>query len=187
MENTQKQTVYAFIDSQNLNLGIRSQGWELDFRKFRTYIQDKYNVQKAYIFIGQIEGDESLYGNLQDMGYSLVLKPTTEYKVDGKTTVKGNVDAELVLYAAAKVFDSYDKAIIVSGDGDFYCLAEYLEEENKLAHILVPNQKFSQLLRRFDSYINRIDKAKNSLELIKTKKPDKARRRAPNKQKKPKP
>ncbi len=28
---------YAFIDSQNLNLSIRDQGWVLDFRRFRKY------------------------------------------------------------------------------------------------------------------------------------------------------
>lgn len=99
------------------------------------------------------------------MGYHLIFKPTTEYKVDGKTMVKGNVDAELVLYAAAKVIDDYDKAIIVSGDGDFHCLAEYLLEKDKLLLILAPNRKFSKLLRRFDSYIKRVDNIRYSLEL----------------------
>ena len=28
------EVVYAFIDCQNLNLGIQSHGWKLDFRKF---------------------------------------------------------------------------------------------------------------------------------------------------------
>ncbi len=155
---------YAFIDSQNLNLGIKSQGWALDYHKFRVYIKNKYNVQKAYLFIGQVAGNESLYDKLQDMGYHLIFKPTTEYIHNGKTTVKGNVDAELVLYAAAKVINKYDKAIIVSGDGDFHCLVEYLLEKNKLLYILAPNKKFSRLLSRFDKYIKRIDNAKKSLE-----------------------
>jgi uncharacterized LabA/DUF88 family protein len=66
-------------------------------------------------------------------------------RVDGKVVVKGNVDAELVLYAAAKVIDQYDKAIIVSGDGDFYCPVEYLKENEKLRHVMVSNDKFSKL------------------------------------------
>lgn len=156
---------YAFIDSQNLNLGIKSSGWSLDFAKFRLYLKNKYGVETAYLFIGQMTGQESLYDRLQTMGYHVIFKPTTEYEVDGKTVVKGNVDAELVLYAAAKVIDKYDKAIIVSGDGDFYCLIEYLLEKDKLAYVLVPNKKFSKLLRRFDTYIKRIDHAKRSLEL----------------------
>jgi hypothetical protein len=46
------QNNYAFIDSQNLNLAIRDQGWMLDFGRFRKYLQDKYQVKKAFIFIG---------------------------------------------------------------------------------------------------------------------------------------
>jgi uncharacterized LabA/DUF88 family protein len=156
---------YAFIDSQNLNLGIKSSGWTLDFAKFRLYLKNKYGVEVAYLFIGQMAGQESLYDRLQSMGYHLIFKPTTEYKIDGKTVVKGNVDAELVLYAAAKVINKYDKAIIVSGDGDFHCLIEYLLEKDKLAYVLVPNKEFSKLLRRFDIYIKRIDHARHSLEL----------------------
>lgn len=85
MEHTQKiPKVYAFIDSQNLNLGIRSQGWELDFKKFRLYLKNKYHVEKAYLFIGLVPGNEQLYTRLLEMGYVLVFKPTVEYREDGK-------------------------------------------------------------------------------------------------------
>lgn len=157
------QVTYAFIDSQNLNLGIQTVGWKLDFRKFRLYLKNKYHVEKAYLFIGQMAGNESLYDSLQDAGYHLIFKPTTAYTVDGIQTVKGNVDAELVLYAAAKVYNNYDQAIIVSGDGDFTCLVEYLEDQNKLLHIMVPNKNYSQLLGRFLPYIARLDRLQRSL------------------------
>jgi hypothetical protein len=76
---------YAFIDSQNLNLGTKAAGWTLEFRKFRLYLKNKYNIQVAYLFIGQMSGQESLYDRLQAMGYRLIFKPTTQYKVNGKT------------------------------------------------------------------------------------------------------
>jgi uncharacterized LabA/DUF88 family protein len=155
---------YAFIDSQNLNLGVRSQGWNLDFKKFRIYLKNKYDVRKAYLFIGHIPANADLYKNLKDMGFELVMKPTTKYVVNGITTYKGNVDAELVLYAAAKVYDSYNKAIIVSGDGDFHCLAEYLNENGKLERILTPNRKYSKLLKEFASCIVRLDLLRQKLE-----------------------
>lgn len=166
------QTVYAFIDSQNLNLGVKSSGWTLDFRKFRLYLKNKYGVEKAYLFIGQMAGQESLYDRLQNMGYHLIFKPTTEYKVNGKTVVKGNVDAELVLYAAAKVIDDYDQAIIVTGDGDFHCLVEYLKEKDKLLHVMVPNDRFSKLLRRFTKDIVRINGLRPKLEYKPSNKKD---------------
>ncbi len=170
MTKGENKKVYAFIDSQNLNLGVQASGWKLDFRKFRLYLKNKYGVSKAYLFIGQISGQESLYDRLQDMGYHLIFKPTTEYKVDGKVTVKGNVDAELVLYAVAKVFKDYDQAIIVTGDGDFHCLIEYLIEESKLLHLMVPNNRYSKLLRRFTKQIVRIGQLRMKLEYKPTKK-----------------
>jgi len=44
------QNNYAFIDSQNLNLSIRNQGWVLDFRRFRRYLEDKCGVTVIYQF-----------------------------------------------------------------------------------------------------------------------------------------
>lgn len=160
--------VYAFIDSQNLNLGVQSAGWKLDFRKFRLYLKNKYNVEKAYLFIGMMPANTKLYQALQEMGYILVFRPTVEVKQGNKTIIKGNVDAELVLYASAIKFPEYDKAIIVSGDGDFYCLAEFLHDKNKLSLILVPNKHYSGLLRQFNNYIVRVDLLKKSLESKKT-------------------
>lgn len=152
---------YAFIDSQNLNLGIRSLGWTLDHKKFRLYLRNKYQVKNAYLFIGYVAGNEMMYRSLQEAGYILVFKPTVLQK-DG--TVKGNVDAELVLHAAAIEYDNYDKAVIVSGDGDFACLVEFLDKAHKLLYVLAPNRHYSSLLRRFDHYIKRVDNARNSIE-----------------------
>ncbi len=148
---------YAFIDSQNLNLGVRSEGWKIDYRKLRLYLRNKYDVVNAYMFIGKTSGNQDLYTALQKAGYVLVFKPTIAYIENGKKTMKGNVDAELVLYAAAKVYSDYDKAIIISGDGDFYCLAEYLSEADKLLHIMVPNKRYSKLLKGHLRYIVRLD------------------------------
>lgn len=155
---------YAFIDSQNLNLGVQSRGWKLDFKKFRLYLKNKYNVTEAYLFIGKTDGNQNLYTNLQQAGFTLIFKPTVAYVENGKKTMKGNVDAELVLYASAKVYDEYDKAIIVSGDGDFYCLVEYLQENNKLLRVITPNSKYSKLLHRFSAYIFSIENLRTKLE-----------------------
>ena len=77
-------------------------------------------------FIGQVPGNEKLYASLRSKGYELIFKPTTIHKENDKPVVKGNVDAELVLYAAAIYYKRYKKAIIVSGDGDFACLIDFL-------------------------------------------------------------
>jgi len=143
-----KENNYAFIDSQNLNLSIQGQGWKLDFKRFRKYLDDKYGVTKAFIFIGYIATNESLYTALQMYGYILIFKPTLTLP-SGKP--KGNIDAELVLHAMIK-YSNYKKAIIVSGDGDFYCLIEHLKKREKLERVIIPDRyKFSSLLRELTS------------------------------------
>lgn len=135
---------YAFIDSQNLNLGIRELGWVLNFKHFHIYLKDKYNISKAFLFIGYVEGNNDLYKSLQEAGFICIFKPTLKYK-DG--TTKGNCDAELVLQAMIE-YINYEKAVIITGDGDFYCLVKYLIEQKKLQAIIVPNRlKFSALLK----------------------------------------
>ncbi|HEV2403152.1 MAG TPA: NYN domain-containing protein [Candidatus Saccharimonadales bacterium] len=136
--------VYAFIDSQNVNLAIREQGWVLDFSRFRTYLRDKFKVEKAYIFVGYMPSNQTLYTSLQDAGFECIFRPTLTYG-DGKT--KGNCDAELVLQAMID-FPRYDEAVIVTGDGDFYCLVKFLISQSKLRALLVPDQhKYSALLK----------------------------------------
>ena len=135
---------YAFVDSQNLNLGIRSLGWKLNFSRFKVYLKEKYGVTKAFLFIGYVEGNSDMYARLQEAGFICIFKPTLKYK-DG--TTKGNCDAELVLQAMIE-YQNYDKAVIVTGDGDFYCLVQYLHKNDKLKAVIVPNKlRFSALLK----------------------------------------
>lgn len=174
MARKQKPPVtYAFIDSQNLNLGTQRMGWKLDWRKFRKYLADTHNVTHAYTFIGYMSDNEALYEYMHELGYLVVLKPTLDVttvtepekpttKEEDKPPVKGNVDAELVLYAM-KELPNYEQAIIVSGDGDFFSLAEYLEEQGHLAHILTPNWQYSSLLKPFESKIIRLDQMRRRL------------------------
>ncbi|PIR99147.1 hypothetical protein COT87_00940 [Candidatus Collierbacteria bacterium CG10_big_fil_rev_8_21_14_0_10_44_9] len=174
MKKSVHKTVYAFIDSQNLNLGTNKDiyrdnkkiysGWSLNFVKFHRYLSDKFRVTKALLFIGYIAKNKPLYAHLSHAGYTLVFKQTTKDR-DGKP--KGNVDAELVLHASAKEFNNYDTAIIVSGDGDFYCLHEYLLEHAKLGRIIIPNSlSESSLLKKFVKYKTYIQFEKPKLQKV---------------------
>lgn len=164
MQKLKNKKVYAFIDSQNLNLGILSQGWKLDFYRFLVYLKDKYQVSKAFIFIGYLPDNKPLYTYLEKAGYILIFKPILEVEKNKKTIVKGNVDAELVLHSMIE-YPNYDKAIIVSSDGDFHCLIEYLKNKNKLERVLIPNRrKYSKLLWEFRKEIDYLNNLESKLE-----------------------
>ncbi len=170
-KHSSKPKVYAFIDSQNLNLGASKdivrhgkkiyKGWNLDFRKFRVFLVDKFRVQKTFLFIGYIAENKKLYKFLENCGYELVFKPTTKDR-EGKP--KGNIDAELVLHCAAIEFKNYDKAVVVSGDGDFLCLYKFLIKNKKLFKIIIPNSKSaSSLLKNLYEYKLYLEFEKNKL------------------------
>lgn len=140
-----KQNNYAFIDSQNLNLGIQKLGWKLDYKKFRVYLKEKYSVEKAYMFIGFVALNQGLYDRLQEAGFILRFKPTIP---DDDGRIKGNVDADLVLRAALEI-QEYDQAVIVSSDGDFYSLVQHLYDTGKLRAVLSPDRRYcANLLRQ---------------------------------------
>lgn len=168
---------YAFIDSQNLNLGVQKAGWKMDWHKFREWLRSEYNVTQAFMFIGYMQENEQLYQQMYDHGFLVVLKPTLDINTvkqpeikpgekhtqktekdaksqpkDDKPAVKGNIDADLVLYAM-KELPNYDKAVIVSGDGDFFGLIEHLAQQRKLLKVLAPNWQYSTLLKGFGQYI----------------------------------
>jgi hypothetical protein len=57
------------------------------------------------------------------------------------------VRAELVLQAMIDL-DNYEKAIVITGDGDFHCLVDYLYKKQKLEALLIPNKyRCSALLK----------------------------------------
>jgi uncharacterized LabA/DUF88 family protein len=179
MRRRRQKPVYAFIDSQNVNVSVQKFGWKMDWRKLRQFLADKYGVEKAFMFIGYVPEFEEMYKQLHDSGYLIVLKPTYDMtrprpeqreastddkpkKDEEERKTKGNVDADLVLWAM-KELPNYSKAIIVSGDGDFYSLVEYLEEQKKLLKIMPPNPHYSGLYNSYDSYVDNLDNYRRDL------------------------
>lgn len=162
---------YAFIDSQNLNVSTQNYGWKMNWRKFREFLSQNYGVTKAFMFIGYVPENEDLYEKMHEAGYAVVLKPTFDMtrpqngdqeKRDQDKKVKGNVDADLVLWAM-KEMNNYDKAVVVSGDGDFFSLVEYLITQNKLLKVLTPTGQYSSLYHQFQEHIERIDEHRREL------------------------
>ena len=151
---------HAFIDGQNLHLGVLRQGWRLNYRRFRVYLRDKYRVERAFYCIGYLREHERLYSNLRADGYELIFKPVLR----GPSMTKGNVDAELVLHATLAI-PNCDAIVLVTGDGDFHCLAEHLESIGKLGGIFVPDMRFfSSLLKRFQKHIVYINMLREKLQ-----------------------
>ena len=130
----------AFIDGQNLHLGTMHNNWKIDYKKFRVYLRDKYNVAEAYYHLGYTdETQQGLYNNLQKAGFIVMFR---EHTSSLKGTKKGNVDTDIVFEAMKALIERSDfsKIVLVSGDGDYKKLVDYLVTINRLGKILFPNR-----------------------------------------------
>lgn len=148
-----KENNFVFIDNQNLFAELKRCGWDLDYARFIVYLREKYSAQRVFLFVGYLEEKLPFYEKLFDFGYEFIFKPTIR-TADG---VKGNCDADLIMHAMRQL-DQFDNAIIITSDGDFYCLVEYLAFKNKLKKLIIPNkERYSSLLKKFrdqSDYLN---------------------------------
>lgn len=135
----------AFIDGQNLFLSTKS--WGLDFARFRKYLSEKYNVEKAYYFIGVMEDkQQSLYVALQEAGFIVRFRNHSEKSLSKK---KGNVDTDIVFYIMKGLYkkELKGKVVLISGDGDYFSMVKFLEDEDLLAKIIFPGKNYSSLYK----------------------------------------
>ena len=135
---------YAFIDGQNLYMGTtkrENDPWKIDLARFRIYLERKYNVVKAFYFLGFLdESQQSLYENIQSSGFILVFREHTSLMLGKK---KGNVDSDVIFHIMKKMYkkEDFEKIILVSGDGDYKLLVDFLIEEKRLKKVLFPDHK----------------------------------------------
>ena len=169
--NTRKEKNVAFIDGANLYRGVENLGWSLDYARFRIFLKEKYSVTKSYLFIGLIPKHKDLYTFLQEVGFTLVFKEVT---YDGEGKAKGNCDADLVLKAAQEAYENtFDKAVLVSSDGDYAGLVKFLLEKKKFKMVFSPAsaKRCSILLKRTNAPIAYLEDQRKLLEYQKRKSP----------------
>jgi len=136
----------AFIDGQNLHLGTREYGWSVDHSKLRVYLRDKYKITEAYYFLGFIkETEQDLYDALQKSGYILSFREHSSILMGRK---KGNVDSDIIFAIMKKLVEKepVGKIFIISGDGDYIKLVDFLVKKEFFGKILFPNKKFASSL-----------------------------------------
>ena len=136
----------AFIDGQNLHMGTKDLGWSVDYKKLRTYLRDKYHITEAYYFLGYVsEEEQDLYDSLQKAGFILLFR---EHSSALKGKKKGNVDSDIVFSAMKKLVENepFDKIFIVSGDGDYMKLVDFLMKKKRFGKMLFPNKEFASSL-----------------------------------------
>ena len=155
--NKQKPSIsnLGFIDGQNLHMGTAKRekdAWKIDLKRFRTYLKDKYHVEIAYYFLGVVNEEyQDLYEDIQRAGFVLIFREHSSTMLGKK---KGNVDSDIIFHVMKRLYlgDEFDGVVLVSGDGDYKLLVDFLIEEKKLAKLLFPEKmKASSLYKKLGS------------------------------------
>lgn len=151
----------AFIDGQNLYMGTLSAEvpWKIDFERLRIYLKEKYKVKQAYYYMGFTNPiHQKLYIKLQQAGFIVMFRYHSELMASHK---KGNVDADIIFDIMEKCYrkEKFNKIILVSGDGDFRRMVDFLIAENLFEKILFPCQKYASSLYKHigNQYFSNLD------------------------------
>lgn len=148
MENEPKNI--AYIDGQNLYMGTtkRDPVWRADLARLRIYLEEKYHVTKAYYYLGYVQDGgvfQALYEEIQLAGFILVFR---EHNSAMKGTKKGNVDSDIIFSIMQRMYrkEKFKNIVLVSGDGDYKMLVDFLIEEGRFEKILFPKQRYASSL-----------------------------------------
>lgn len=139
---------HAFIDGQNLYLGTKADGWSVDLFRFRIYLSEKYQVTTAYYFLGYVSDDNiDLYTEIQKAGFILIFREHNSSMLGVK---KGNVDSDVVFEIMKSLADDseMDNIVLVSGDGDYKKVVDYVISKKRFLKILFPNKRYSSLYKK---------------------------------------
>lgn len=143
MENIKDKNI-AFIDGQNLYMATSKRevnSWDIDLARFRIYLEQKYHVTKAYYFLGFVQAENNdLYEEIQKAGFLLLFR---EHNPAMLGTKKGNVDSDIIFNVMKKLYkkEDFEKVVLVSGDGDYKRIVDFLIEEKRFEKILFPDAK----------------------------------------------
>ncbi len=144
---------FAFIDGANLHITYEYLEWELDYQKLLNYLRKKLNVDVAYYFIGKTEDTEDIYTNLDSYGYTVRLKNPSPFTLEEQicphcnnqiapeiTRYKCDCDSSMTLQVISDLH-LYDKAVLITSDGDFDELVKRLLRQDKLKMVFAPCKK----------------------------------------------
>lgn len=128
--------IAIFIDEANLISSAIELKIFIDYIKLKDYLVGKNELYNCFFYTqGSYEDyhdseKSDFYKKLTLNGFTVKMKPIKKIPGTDKIRSKCNVDVELTLDVATTV-NNYDIAILLTGDGDFCKLVEFLRFKGK--------------------------------------------------------
>ena len=153
-----------FIDGANLYAAARALGFDIDYKRLLALFASKCYLVRALYYTALAEDQE--YSSIRPLidwldynGYTMVTKPTKEFTdPSGRRKIKGNMDIELTV-DAMELAPHLDHIVLFSGDGDFRCLVEALQQKGRRVSVVStlatqPPMIADELRRQADQFID---------------------------------
>lgn len=163
-----KGRVYVFIDAANIFYAQKSLKWRISYKKLIRYLKNECGQQtKCFVYIATIpqnEKQKKFLDLLDILGYIVRTKPIKIINIqNGQRIWKGNLDIELAL----EIYDtanSYETAILVSGDSDFAPLIDKMKQKGKKILVMSTKNHISKELIERAKFID-LKKLKRKIKL----------------------
>lgn len=175
MTKQNKPATYVFVDAANIIYRDSDvKPWKIDLKKLITYLKERFEAERVFYY-GGVDNSNAvqlrLYERLREWGYELRLNPIKRFINDrGEWYLKADVDARMA-FEAMKYKDDYDRAVFLTGDGDFYWLLEYLlQEKDKIWVVASPDKTAKELKKLVKGDFANLDNLRNRLEFYSKKK-----------------
>ncbi|MDD3804356.1 MAG: NYN domain-containing protein [bacterium] len=146
--------ISVFVDGANFFfMQKQALGWFADPKLLLDYISKTGEIKDAFYYIGEDTPPEARHqafiNSLPRMGFSVVTKKikTIYDQNSGIKKKKANLDIEIVL-DMFNTIDHYDKAILVSGDGDFERALTLLRARGKEILVIATSSFLAHELRQ---------------------------------------
>lgn len=139
-----------FVDGNNLFHGAKEydESFEYDFVSLREELANGYDLIRSYWFQSFPPNDkpEGFFRALELNGYRVISKPLRQR--DGNWTEKGTDIALATEMLTRGYEDSYDVAVLVSGDDDYSRAVEVVEDHGKQVTVAMFRPNLSDNLQR---------------------------------------
>lgn len=127
LEKFKNKKAAIFIDDANLFYMQKRVGWEIDWQKTKEFFEQYFSAISWRYYLGMPQKGKGRFENekfteeLKQIGFLIKSKPLKKIYLDDRKIDfkhKCNFDVEIA-FDLAKMIDTVDLAIIMSGDSDF--------------------------------------------------------------------
>ena len=123
-----------------------------DLEKYLTNLireKGKYMTDAKLVLLDRHLRRVRFYLRLKAFGYRLILKPVKTYEdEDGNPTRKANCDVDMAFQLMLEQ-GAFDRAVVLSGDGDFLPVLKYLRQNDKKVYVLARSRRTAREIKQF--------------------------------------